>query len=59
MKADTPRVGAPTVVAVLGLGFIVGGVWRLWSPAGAVLVCGVVLFGVALIGAWRSRPRLN
>jgi hypothetical protein len=44
------------VLATLGLGLLGAGLW-MWWPAGALMVVGGLLLGLAVLGAWLKGRR--
>jgi hypothetical protein len=45
-------IGLNDLVGALGFGMVGVGLW-LWSPAAALVVCGAVLMGLAILGEVR------
>jgi hypothetical protein len=42
------------LLGLLGIGLLGAGLW-LWWPAGALMVVGGLLLGLAILGAWRGK----
>lgn len=48
------RVSLNDLVGALGFGMVGVGLW-MWSPAAALVVCGCVLLGLAILGEVRRK----